>query len=88
MPANTPRALGLYQLLQHLAPGPLVTLNRIVTVAMVRGAPGGLEQLAAAEADPALTGTTGCTPSVRTRWRWLVTGRRRPRCTGWRPGPP
>jgi RNA polymerase sigma factor (sigma-70 family) len=46
--------LALYELLQALAPGPMVTLNRIVAVAMVHGPAAGLEQLAAAEADPAL----------------------------------
>jgi predicted RNA polymerase sigma factor len=48
--------LGLYELLHAIAPGPMVTLNRIVAVAMVDGAAAGLEQLAAAEADPALAG--------------------------------
>jgi len=48
--------LGLYELLHSIAPGPMVTLNRIVAVAMVHGPQAGLEQLAAAEADPALAG--------------------------------
>jgi RNA polymerase sigma factor (sigma-70 family) len=48
--------LGLYVLLDRLAPGPMVTLNRIVAVAMVHGPRDGLAQLAAAEADPALAG--------------------------------
>ena len=48
--------LGLYELLEGIAPGPMVTLNRIVAVAMVRGPRAGLEQLTAAEADPALAG--------------------------------
>lgn len=52
--------LGLYQLLQSIAPGPMVTLNRIVAVAMVRGPHEGLRQLAAVvtgpAADPALAG--------------------------------
>jgi RNA polymerase sigma factor (sigma-70 family) len=48
--------LGLYELLDRLAPGPIVTLNRIVAVAMVHGPEAGLGQLAAAEADPALAG--------------------------------
>ena len=51
-----PQILGLYELLQRLAPGPMVTLNRIVAVAMVHGARAGLEQLDDAEADPALAG--------------------------------
>ena len=48
--------LVLYDLLRTIAPGPMVTLNRIVAVAMVDGPSAGLEQLAAAEADPALAG--------------------------------
>jgi len=48
--------LGLYGLLHSIAPGPMVTLNRIVAVAMVHGPQAGLEQLAAAETDPALAG--------------------------------
>jgi predicted RNA polymerase sigma factor len=48
--------LGLYELLERLAPGPIVTLNRIVAVAMVHGPEAGLRQLAAAEAEPALAG--------------------------------
>ena len=51
-----PQILGLYDLLDSIAPGPMVTLNRIVAVAMVEGPRAGLEQLAAAEADPALAG--------------------------------
>ncbi|GAA4463523.1 RNA polymerase sigma factor [Phytohabitans houttuyneae] len=48
--------LGLYDLLDRLAPGPMVTLNRIVAVAMVYGPATGLAQLDRAEADPALAG--------------------------------
>jgi RNA polymerase sigma factor (sigma-70 family) len=48
--------LGLYDLLNKIAPGPMVTLNRVVAVAMVHGARAGLEQLAEAQADPALAG--------------------------------
>jgi RNA polymerase sigma factor (sigma-70 family) len=48
--------LGLYELLATVAPGPMVTLNRIVAIAMVHGPQAGLEQLAAAETDPALAG--------------------------------
>ncbi len=48
--------LGLYELLHTIAPGPMVTLNRVVAVAMVHGPRAGLEQLATAEADPALAG--------------------------------
>jgi predicted RNA polymerase sigma factor len=48
--------LGLYELLGTVAPGPMVTLSRIVAVAMVYGPGAGLDQLTAAEADPALAG--------------------------------
>jgi predicted RNA polymerase sigma factor len=48
--------LGLYDLLETLAPGPMVALNRLVAVAMVHGPHAGLRELAKAEADPALAG--------------------------------
>ncbi|MET0972640.1 MAG: DUF6596 domain-containing protein [Thermoleophilaceae bacterium] len=48
--------LGLYGLLDKIAPGPMVTLNRIVAVAMVHGPDAGLERLAAAESEPGLAG--------------------------------
>jgi RNA polymerase sigma factor (sigma-70 family) len=48
--------LGLYELLRAIAPGPMVTLNRVVAVAMVHGPDAGLRELAAAENDPALNG--------------------------------
>ncbi len=47
--------LGLYDLLRIVAPGPMVTLNRIVAIAMVHGPQTGLKELAASEGgDPAL----------------------------------
>ncbi|SNS62698.1 RNA polymerase sigma factor, sigma-70 family [Asanoa hainanensis] len=46
--------LGLYDALERIAPGPMVTLNRVVAVAMVHGPDAGLAALAAAE--PALSG--------------------------------
>ncbi len=49
-----PQILGLYDLLVTVAPGPMVTLNRIVAVAMVHGARAGLAELDTAAADPAL----------------------------------
>jgi RNA polymerase sigma factor (sigma-70 family) len=45
--------LMLYELLESTAPGPMVTLNRIVAVAMVHGPAAGLALLA--DVDPALT---------------------------------
>jgi RNA polymerase sigma factor (sigma-70 family) len=46
--------LALYDLLHAVAPGPMVTLNRIVAAAMVQGPQAGLRQLAEVEADAAL----------------------------------
>ncbi|MEV0394764.1 RNA polymerase sigma factor [Polymorphospora rubra] len=40
-----PQILGLYDLLERLAPGPMVTLNQAVAVAMVRGPAEGLAVL-------------------------------------------
>ncbi|MGQ0837758.1 RNA polymerase sigma factor [Actinokineospora sp.] len=51
-----PQILGLYHLLDAIAPGPMVTLNHVVAVAMVHGPRVGLRRLAAAAADPALAG--------------------------------
>ena len=50
------QVLGLYELLGKVAPGPMVTLNRIVALAMVRGPRAGLAELTRAEAEPALVG--------------------------------
>ena len=46
--------LELYRVLDTLAPSPMVTLNRIVAVAMVHGPQSALDELTAAESDPAL----------------------------------
>jgi predicted RNA polymerase sigma factor len=43
--------LALYDLLESVAPNPMVTLNRAVAVAMVHGPKAGLEALAALDAD-------------------------------------
>jgi RNA polymerase sigma factor (sigma-70 family) len=51
-----PQILALYNHLQVLAPGPMVTLNRIVAVSEVHGPRAALEQLTAAATDPALAG--------------------------------
>ncbi len=48
--------LGLYDLLAVAAPGPMVTLNRVVAVAMVHGPRAGLDALEAVAAEPALAG--------------------------------
>jgi RNA polymerase sigma factor (sigma-70 family) len=49
-----PQILGLYDLLERIAPGPLVTLNRAVAVAMVAGAAAGLDALSALDSDSRL----------------------------------
>jgi predicted RNA polymerase sigma factor len=49
-----PQILGLYNLLQQAAPGPMVQLGRVVAVAMTHGPRAGLRELAVAELDPAL----------------------------------
>ncbi|GAA2605763.1 RNA polymerase sigma factor [Paractinoplanes durhamensis] len=49
-----PQILQLYGLLRLLAPGPMVTLNRIVALAEVDGPVVALAELATAAADPAL----------------------------------
>ena len=51
-----PQILTLYNLLRVLAPSPIVTLNRIVALAMVQGPDTALAELATAEGDPALAG--------------------------------
>ena len=51
-----PEILGLYELLEHLAPGPMVSLNRAVAVAMVTGPAAGLDLLDTLEADGRLAG--------------------------------
>ena len=49
-----PQILALYDHLRALAPGPMVSLNRIVAVAMVHGPEAGLTELEHAEAEAAL----------------------------------
>jgi len=51
-----PQILVLYDHLRAIAPGPMVSLNRIVALAMVHGPDAGLRELDAAQADPALAG--------------------------------
>jgi RNA polymerase sigma factor (sigma-70 family) len=46
-----PQILALYDLLEGIAPNPMVTLNRAVAVAMVRGPRAGLDLLATLDAD-------------------------------------
>jgi len=49
-----PQILALYDLLDALTPGPMVTLNRIVALAMAYGPDVGLRALAGVQDDPAL----------------------------------
>nr|WP_225946345.1 DUF6596 domain-containing protein [Plantactinospora soyae] len=49
-----PQILGLYDLLEKMAPNPMVTLNRAVAVAMVSGPTAGLELLGTLESDKRL----------------------------------
>jgi RNA polymerase sigma factor (sigma-70 family) len=49
-----PQVLALYGLLEAWAPGPMVTLNRAIAVAMVHGPAAGLDLLAALAEDPRL----------------------------------
>ena len=51
-----PQILGLYELLERLAPGPMVTLNRAVAVAMVHGPRAGLDLLSTLDDDERLAG--------------------------------
>ena len=48
--------LALYDLLERIAPSPVVTLNRAVAVAMVNGPQAGLDVLATLEGDGPMTG--------------------------------
>jgi predicted RNA polymerase sigma factor len=49
-----PQILGLYDLLEQVAPGPMTSLNRTVAVAMVHGPGAGLDLLATLAADKRL----------------------------------
>ncbi|MGA7525409.1 MAG: DUF6596 domain-containing protein [Acidobacteriaceae bacterium] len=51
-----PQILALYELLQRVAPSPMVTLNHAIAVAMVHGPAEGLERLAALDQDERLAG--------------------------------
>jgi len=51
-----PQILALYQLLERISPGPMVTLNRAVAVAMVHGPQAGLDLLTTLQADERLAG--------------------------------
>jgi RNA polymerase sigma factor (sigma-70 family) len=50
-----PQILALFQLLETIAPGPMVTLNRAVATGMVKGPEAGLEALVPLEEDERMT---------------------------------
>jgi predicted RNA polymerase sigma factor len=52
-----PQILALYDVLERVSPGPVVTLNRAVAVAMVHGPRAGLALLGTLEADDRMTHT-------------------------------
>jgi predicted RNA polymerase sigma factor len=52
-----PQILALYGVLEHVSPGPIVTLNRAVAVAMVEGPRAGLALLETLEGDESMTHT-------------------------------
>ena len=51
-----PQVLALYELLERVAPNPMVTLNRAVALAMVHGPRAGLDLLATLDEDERLAG--------------------------------
>jgi RNA polymerase sigma factor (sigma-70 family) len=51
-----PQVLGLYQLLERVAPNPMVTLNRAIALAMVHVPRAGLDRLAALDSDDRVSG--------------------------------
>jgi RNA polymerase sigma factor (sigma-70 family) len=77
-----PQILTLYELLERVAPTPMVTLNHAVAVAMVQGPGAGLELLASLDGDDRLAGShrldavrahllemAGDLPAARERYR-------------------
>ena len=77
-----PQILALYDLLERIAPNPMVTLNRAVAVAMVHGPEAGLELLASLDDGPALTDHHRVA-SVRAHLLEMA-GDERPRATAYR----
>jgi predicted RNA polymerase sigma factor len=51
-----PQIVALYRLLDRMTPGPMVTLNRAIAVAMVDGPEAGLDLLAGLDADHRMSG--------------------------------
>lgn len=69
-----PQILALYELLKRMSENPMVILNHAIAVAMVHGAPKGLELL-----QPARLRSARCRPPPAGRRSWPSTG------NGWRP---
>jgi predicted RNA polymerase sigma factor len=80
--------LALYDLLERVAPSPVVTLNRGVAVGMVNGPQAGLDVLATLEGDGPLAGHHRLA-GLRAHFHELA-GQRRPPWPGtsWRPSAP
>jgi predicted RNA polymerase sigma factor len=49
-----PQILALYELLEHMAPNPMIRLNRAVALAMVRGPEAALDLLKTLDDDPSI----------------------------------
>ena len=81
-----PQILALYEVLERVSPGPVVTLNRAVAVAMVHGPRAGLAVLGTLDADERMATTTGSRPSGRTCSSWPATPSPPARPTSGRPG--
>ncbi|MEO3863678.1 sigma-70 family RNA polymerase sigma factor [Acrocarpospora sp. B8E8] len=77
-----PQILGLYELLARLSPGPMVTLNQAIAVAMVHGPAAGLAMLESLDGDTRVSGhhrleavrahlleMSGDLPAARARYR-------------------
>jgi predicted RNA polymerase sigma factor len=54
--AFVPQILALYGVLERMSDNPVVTLNRVIAVAMVKGPEAGLELLKALDGDPRMRG--------------------------------
>ena len=82
-----PQILALYELLDRVAPNPMVTLNRAVAVAMVHGPAAGLDLLATLDDDRARRrpppAASRCAPTCS---RWPATSTPHAPRTARRPG--
>jgi len=81
-----PQILALYEVLERVAPGPVVTLNRAVAVAMAHGPLAGLALLGTLETDDRMITPTGSRRSGVTCSSCPGTRRLRGRRTGSPPG--